>query len=95
MLYYASLSCVMSYGYIVIELRYYKLERREENMSAGVMGKALFAIGVIVLIGALTADYTGLSHHGGLGKVEKRWLAGGFIMCLAGFILHKRSKKGA
>ena len=64
-------------------------------MSAGMIGKALLTIGAIILIGVLTADYTGLSHHEGLGKVEKRWLASGFVVCLAGFILLRKSKKGA
>ncbi|HHT9133877.1 MAG TPA: hypothetical protein ACFYD2_03150 [Candidatus Avalokitesvara rifleensis] len=64
-------------------------------MSTGMIGKALLTIGAIILIGVLTADYTGLSHHEGLGKVEKRWFAGGFAICLAGFIMLRKSKKGA
>ena len=63
-------------------------------MSTGTLGKALLTIGAIILIGVLTADYTGLSHHKGLGRVEKRWLAGGLVTCLAGFTLLRKSKKG-
>lgn len=62
-------------------------------MNMGMISKALLAIGAIILIGVLTADYTGLSHHKGLGRVEKRWLAAGVVICLTGFILLRKSKK--
>ncbi len=62
-------------------------------MNTDMIGKVLLAIGGIILIGVLTADYTGLSHHKGLGKVETRWLVGGLITCLAGVILLKKSNK--
>lgn len=63
-------------------------------MSSSLIGKILIAIGLIILLGVLTADYTGLSHHKGLGRVEERWLVGGLGACFSGFFLLRRGKKG-
>ncbi len=62
-------------------------------MNLGLIGKILIAIGVLILLGARTADYTGLSQHEGLGRGEIRWLVGGLVACVAGFVLLKRSAK--
>lgn len=62
-------------------------------MNTGMIGKVMLAIGGIILVAVLTADYTGLSHHKGLGKVQKRWLVGSLVTCFAGFVLLKKSKK--